>query len=69
MSALARLLVERHATIAKVVLPVSICSGFYYTATYGTNPLRDMAAVLSGTSAPGAADAHAVPQVTASWRH
>ncbi|KAK9804796.1 hypothetical protein WJX72_005986 [[Myrmecia] bisecta] len=47
---LARLLVEKHSTLAKIVLPASIGFGFLYTMQKGTNPLTDASRAALGTS-------------------
>lgn len=48
MSSVARYLVENHSKLARVAVPVSLMFGFCYTAAYGTNPLRDAQATITG---------------------
>lgn len=45
---LANLLATKHSAAARVVLPLSVAAGFYYTAATGTNPLEDARAWLTG---------------------
>lgn len=47
---LARLLVEKHSTLAKIVLPASVGFGFLYTMQKGTNPLADASTAALGTT-------------------
>lgn len=63
MSSVAKYLIDNHSKLARVLFPTSLAVGFAYTTVYGTTPLADAHATLTGQQG----EAAPIWRTSASW--